>query len=112
MSKDAKSGRSSTIYLTVVWMAINVLLMLLLLPGDYMDLNNWIELALWISSIIGLLSMRKWGVALTTFTLIYTFSISVSIIIYYQVWLNAIRVIINAILISYMFRRTFTEKLI
>ena len=91
-------------------MAVNVLLMLMLLPEDYMDLNNWIELGLWASSIAGLLSMKKWGAALTTFTLIYTLSISVSIVIYYQIWINVIRIIINAILTAYMFRSIFANK--
>ena len=84
--------------------------MLMLLPEDYVDLNNWIELVLWSSSILGLLSMKKWGAALTTFTLIYTLSISVSIVIYYQIWINVIRIIINAILTAYMFRSIFANK--
>jgi cellulose synthase/poly-beta-1,6-N-acetylglucosamine synthase-like glycosyltransferase len=85
-------------------MAVNILLMLMMLPEDFMDLNNWIELSLWISSIAGLLSNNKWGTALALFTLIYTLSTSVSIIIYYQVWLNLVRVIINTALIAYVFK--------
>ena len=85
-------------------MAVNVLLMLMLLPDDYMDMNNWIELGLWISSIAGLVSSKKWGTALTVFTLIYTLSTSVSIVIYYQVWLNLVRVIVNSILTVYLFK--------
>jgi hypothetical protein len=46
MSEAAKSNRTLTIYLIIFWIIINVLLLLLLLPEDYMDLNNWIELAL------------------------------------------------------------------
>ncbi len=95
MSEAVKSNRTLTIYLIVLWTVANVLLMLLLLPGDYMDLNNWIELALWLFSIAGLLSMKKWGAAFRTFTLCYTLSTSVGILIYYQVWLNAVRVVIN-----------------
>jgi len=91
-------------------MAVNVLLMLMLLPEDYLDLNNWIELGLWTSSIVGLLSMKKWGASLTTFTLVYTLSLSVSIVIYYQIWLNVIRIIINALLTVYMFRSLFADK--
>ena len=109
MTKSEKSSRGS-IYLMLVWMVVNVLLMLMLLPEDYMNLNNWIELALWYSSIVGLLSMKKWGASLTTFTLIYTLSLSVSIVIYYQIWLNMIRIIINALLTIYMFRSIFTDK--
>jgi hypothetical protein len=50
-------------------MVTNVLLMLLLLLGDYMDLSNWIELALWMISIAGSVSIKKWGTAFATFTL-------------------------------------------
>jgi hypothetical protein len=84
--------------------------MLLILPGDYEDLNNWIELGLWASSIVGLASLRKWGAALAVFTLIYTFSISTSILIYYQIWLNALRVIVNGALIVYLFKSVFEGK--
>ncbi len=111
MVKLSKSNRTLPIYLIAVWMAINVLLMLLILAGgDYMDLNNWIELGLWSLSIAGLLSMKKWGIAFATFTLCYTLSTSVGIIIYYQVWLNALRVIINIPVIIYMFRTIFAVK--
>lgn len=78
--------------------------------GDFEDLNNWIELALWSISIAGLLSMRRWGAAFATFTLIYTLSTSVGILIYFQVWLNAVRVIINAPAIIYMFKSMFASK--
>ncbi len=110
MSKALRSHRSIVIPLILVWMALNVILMLLILPGDYEDINNWIELGLWSCSIAGLASMRKWGAALTVFTLIYTFSLSTSIIIYYQIWLNAFRLVVNAALIVYMFKSIFEGK--
>ena len=97
-------------YLIAVWMALNIVLLLMLLPADYVDLNNWIELGLWLASIPALLSMKKWGAALAVSTLIYTLSTSVSIIIYYQVWPNAIRVAINAVVIIFMFRNIFENK--
>ena len=43
---ENKSSVSHVLYLIVVWMAINILIMLLMLPSDYMDPNNWIELVL------------------------------------------------------------------
>ena len=110
MTVDVKSGRDLITYLIASWMIINIALMLTLLPADYMDLNNWIELALWIPSVVGILSMKKWGVALALFTLIYTLSTSVSILVYYQVWLNAPRVVINIVLIIYLFRRILSNK--
>ncbi len=103
--------RTPAIYGIVVWMAINIVLMItLIVSGDFEDLNNWIEIALWVISIAGLLSMKKWGAAFATFTLIYTLSTSMGILIYFQVWLNALRVIINAIAIVYMFQRIFKGK--
>jgi len=106
---ENKSSRSPAIYLIVVWMAINILIMLMMLPEDYMDPNNWIELMLWASSIAGSLLMKKWGVALATFTLCYTLSTSVGILIYYQIWINVVR-LINIPLILYMFKSIFEGK--
>ena len=105
-----KSKPTSVTYLIVFWMLINIVLMLLMLPEDYMDLNNWIELGLWTLSIAGVLSERKWGYAFAIFTLSYTLSTSVGIIIYYQIWLNGIRVIINIPIIAYLFKLVFGEK--
>lgn len=101
------------VYLTVVWMIINITLFtLMLLNGDVEDVNNWIEIALWIISIVGLLSAKKWGLAFTVFTLAYTLSTSVGIMIYVQglsfdavLWVNAVRVLVNAILIVYFFKQ-------
>lgn len=103
--------RSPVLYAIVAWMIINILLMaLILLGGDVADLNNWIEIALWTISIPALLSTKKWGVAFAIFALVYTLSTSVGIIIYYQVWLNAIRVAINIPAIIYLFKALFEEK--
>jgi len=108
---EPKPERPAVTYVIVAWMAMNILLMLLLIVnGDEEDLNNWIEIALWTISIVGLLSMRKWGAAFATFTLCYTLSTSVGILIYYQVWLNDVRVIINVPAIVYMFRGIFAGK--
>jgi hypothetical protein len=103
--------RPSLFFGIAFWMAINVFLMITIIAnGDWQDLNNWIEIALWAISIPALLSMRKWGVAFALFTLIYTLSTSMGIIIYYQVWINAFRVIINAAIIIYLFRRIFSKS--
>ena len=92
-------------------MTLNIALMtLVILNGDAADLNNWIEIALWATSIAGLLTMRKWGVAFAIFTLTYTLSTSVGILIYYQVWINAIRIIVNVPIIIYLFRTLFDNK--
>jgi len=102
--------RPAVMFAVAFWMAINTFLMVTLIAnGDWQDLNNWIEIALWATSIPALLSIRKWGVAFVLFTLIYTLSTSMGILIYYQVWINALRVIINAAIIIYLFRRIFSK---
>ena len=103
--------RSTAMIAIAFWMAINILLMITLIAnGDGQDLNNWIEIAFWAISIPALLSMKKWGVAFALFTLIYTLSTSMGILIYYQVWINALRVIINAAIIIYLFNRIFSKS--
>ena len=95
-----------------VWAVINILLMALLtLSGDVQDLNNYIEIALWAIFVPAVLSARKWGAAFGIFVLIYTLSTSMGIIIYYQVWLNAVRVIINIPAIIYLFKALFEGKI-
>jgi hypothetical protein len=106
-----KTKRSPILYAIVGWMTVNVLLMATLTAsGDVQDLNNWVEIALWAISIPALLSMKKWGVAFVLFTLIYTLSTSMGILIYYQIWLNAIRVTINVPIIIYLFNAIFHGK--
>jgi hypothetical protein len=103
--------RPVAMFVIAFWMAINVFLMITLIAsGDWQDLNNWIEIAFWAISIPALLSMRKWGVAFALFTLIYTLSTSMGILIYFQVWLNALRVIINAAIVIYLFRRILSKS--
>ena len=99
------------IYGIAAWMILNIALMgIILLNGDVADLNNWIEIALWTTSTLGLLSMRKWGVAFAILVLAYTLSTSVSILIYYGVWINAVRVVVNVPVIVYLFRALFEGK--
>jgi hypothetical protein len=84
---------------------------LILLGGDVEDLNNYIEITLWIISIPAVLSGKKWGTAFTIFVLIYTLSTSMGIIIYYQIWLNAVRVAINIPAIIYLFKVLLEDKI-
>jgi hypothetical protein len=102
--------RPAAMFAIAFWMAINIVLMITLIAnGDWQDLNNWIEIALWAISIPALLSIKKWGLAFAIFTLIYTLSTSMGILIYYQVWINALRVITNAAIIIYLFRRILSK---
>ncbi len=110
MDKTRIIPRTATVAI-VVWMAINILLMASLIgSGDVEDLNNWIEIGLWSVSMAGLLGTRKWGLAFAIFTLCYTLSTSMGILIYYQIWLNAIRVIFNAPIIIYLFKAILNGK--
>jgi hypothetical protein len=103
--------RPSAMFAIAFWMAINIFLMITLIAnGDVQDLNNWIEIAFWVISIPSLLSMKRWGAAFAIFTLIYTLSTSMGILIYFQVWINALRVVINAAIIIYLFRALFKGK--
>ncbi len=102
--------RTSVIYAIVAWMMLSIIIVTLsLLGGDTADLNNWIEIPLWITSIAGVLTMKKWGFALAIFTLSYTLSTSMSNVIYYGIWINAVRVIINIPIIIYLFRGLFSK---
>jgi hypothetical protein len=103
--------RQPAFYAIAAWMAINILLMVMIIvSGDVEDLNNWIEIGLWVTAIPALLSTKKWGVAFALFVLIYTLSTSMGILIYYQVWLNAVRVIINAAAVAYLFNAIFKAQ--
>lgn len=106
-----KTKRSPLLFAIAAWMIVNILLMVMLLEsGDVEDLNNWIEIAFWAISIPALLSTKKWGIAFAIFVLVYTLSTSVGILIYYQIWLNALRVIINLPIIIYLFNSLFHGK--
>jgi hypothetical protein len=103
--------RSPIQYALAAWAAINIILMATIITnGDVQDLNNFIEIALWALSIPALLSGKKWGAAFAIFALVYTLSTSVGILIYYQVWLNAIRVAINIPAAVYLFKALFEGK--
>jgi hypothetical protein len=101
---------SPILFALVAWAVINILLMALLtLSGDVEDLNNYIEIAMWTISIPALLSGKKWGAAFAIVVLVYTLSTSVGILIYYQIWLNAIR-LVNIPAAIYLFKEFFDGK--
>jgi hypothetical protein len=105
-----QNKKSPLLYGIAAWMALNIALMALLIAnGDYMDANNWIEIALWATAIPALLSTKKWGFAFAIFVLAYTLSTSVGIIIYYQVWLNVLR-FVNIPIAIYLFSQLFACK--
>ena len=75
------------------------------------SLNNYIEIALWDNLYSRCAFGKKWGAAFAIFVLIYTLSTSMGIIIYYQVWLNAVRVAINIPAIIYLFKVLLEDKI-
>jgi hypothetical protein len=102
--------RTPIIIALSIWAVINILLMaLLILSGDVEDLNNYIEIALWTLTIPALFSGKKWGAAFAIAVLMYTLSTSVGILIYYQVWLNAVR-LINIPAAILLFKALFDGK--
>ena len=101
-------------YAIVTWMIINAVFYALEVTifNDSADLNNSILLILMIVSTAGLLSMKKIGVALATFSLIYAFSFNAFNVIYFPDvrLLNGVSAIINAIAIVYMFISIFQNR--
>ena len=93
-----------------------MLIFLLLLPSDSSDPNNYIELALWVTSIIGLLTMKKVGAAFTIIVLCITLSTSMGIVIYYgnealvAGIINGLRIIINIVAVILLFRLVFANR--
>jgi hypothetical protein len=107
-------NRPPTTYAVVVWMIINAIFFSIEVTvlNDVADLNNSILLALFILSIIGLLSMKKAGAAITLFTLIYAFSFKSFNVLYFPDFrlLNGISAIVNLAAIVYMFVSIFQSK--
>jgi len=64
-------------------MALNLALFLLIIPCDYHEPNNYIELMLWIPLIAGLLLMKKRGAALSIAAMVITLGTIARIVIYY-----------------------------
>jgi len=105
--------RSPTIYALLIWMLFNAIFYLaeLTIFNDAVDLNNSIMLVLWVLSIVGLAWMKKWGAALTAFTLSYAFAFNVFNVIYYYLYtLNGTSAIINAIALIVIFRKIFANR--
>ena len=109
-----KPEKPSATFAVAAWMLANTVFMALELAvfNDATDLNNSILLILWMTSIIGMISMRKIGATITLFTLIYVFSFNAFNAIYYSevIVLNGASVTINAVVTVYMFSIIFQDK--
>jgi hypothetical protein len=119
MSESSKPNRQIGVYIILVWMVLNTALLALMIPGDSTDLNNYIEPVLWVASIMGLAAMKKEGVALAITVLGITLGTSLSnvLISYYTGhlgepvgYLNALRIVVNAVAIIYLYRSIFDGK--
>jgi hypothetical protein len=119
MSEKQKPTKTPSIYLIIAWMTINLIMMILLIPGDSADVNNYIELILWAAAIMGLWSMKKAGAATATTVLCITLSTSMGIVLlaYYSnlmlepvAYINTLRIAINTAIIVYMFKNIFANK--
>lgn len=104
---NTKRKMTPAIYAIIAWMIINVVFMALELTAfnDAADLNNSILLILWIVSITSLFFMKRYGISVATFTLIYAFSFNAFNLIYFGLTialLNGISAIINATAAIYL----------
>jgi uncharacterized membrane protein (DUF2068 family) len=100
----------------MLWMVLNLVLMALMIPGDAEDLNNYVEVVLWVSSLVGLWLMKRWGAALAVTTLGVTLGTSMGNVFmaYYLDMLgelfapvNALRIVVNVVAVVYLFRCLF-----
>ncbi len=112
---ENKPSRSPAIYAILVWMAVNVVFMILEVTafGVAADLNDWIIMVLMTLSFVGLFIMRKLGVAFAVFSLTYAFSFNAFNVIYFYPFstlLNGSSAVINAIAIVYVFKSIFGNR--
>lgn len=116
---EIKNEKPLAIFGVVIWMLINVLLFLAMIPEDPQDVNNYIEVILWIPCIMGLWIMKKWGAALSVTVLGITLGTSMGnvLLAYYNsafneafAPINALRIVVNAVAIVYLFKKIFENK--
>jgi hypothetical protein len=90
----------------MVWLAINAVFMALEVTvfNDAADPNNSILLVLSIASIAGLVFAGKYGMVLTTFTVIYAFSFNSFNLLYFGIsQLNLVSALVNALATVFLF---------
>jgi hypothetical protein len=116
---SASTTKPLGIYLTGVWVAINIALTTYMILTHPEEPNSFIEILLWVPSIAGLLLMKKWGALLTATTLSITLGISLSgLLLTFNsssavltfVPINALRVAVNAVAIIYLFKVMFSGR--
>jgi hypothetical protein len=104
----SEASRPVGVYAVMLWMVLNLVLMALMIPGDAEDLNNYVEVVLWL--------MKRWGAALAVTTLGVTLGTSMGNVFmaYYLDMLgelfapvNALRIVVNVVAVVYLFRCLF-----
>jgi hypothetical protein len=102
MTETSKTKRPIGICLILVWMALNLLLFIIMIPGDSTDINNYIEVILWVASIGWLATMKKAGGAFAVAVLCITLGTSMFNVLlgYYTNTLGELFVYVNALRIA------------
>jgi hypothetical protein len=119
MTKVPTPKRQLGVYLTMLWMAINVSMLTYMILTHPDQPNSTIEMIIWIPSIAGLWLMKKGGAAPAIAVLCITLGISMCnlLLIYYSskgqltfVPVNTLRIILNATASAYLFKCIFAKK--
>jgi len=119
MLRSSNQKRPIWLYLALVWMVLNLVLLAFMIPGDSTDLNNYVEVILWASSIGLLATMRKAGAAFAISVLCITLGTSMFNVLigYYEnllnepfVYVNALRIAADVVIVAYMFKAVFDGK--
>jgi hypothetical protein len=104
---NIRQRRAPAIYAIVTWMIINIVFMTLELTvfNDAADPNNSILLILWVISTASLLFLKKYGLAIAIFTVIYSFSFNAFNLLYFGLsiaLLNGLSAIVNLVAAIYL----------
>jgi len=115
----AEARRAVGVYVVLAWMIVNVILFALMIPSDAEDLNNYVEVALWVSSIAGLSLNKRWGFAFAISVLSITLGTSMrNVFLAYHTEtlqllfapVNALCIMVHVVVIVYLFRFCFAAN--
>jgi hypothetical protein len=119
MTKVPPPKRPLGVYLTILWMTINVSMLTYMILTHPDQPHSTIEMTMWIPSIAGLWLMKKWGAALAVAVLCITLGISLGDVLLICgsstgqltfVPVNTLRIILNAAASAYLFKCIFAKK--
>lgn len=113
------TNRPLGVKLIGIWIFVNIVMLMYMALSHPGELNSFVEMVLWVPSIVGLWRMKKWGASLTLVTLAITLGISLNnlLLIYHSflpvltfVPINSFRVFLNSAAVVYLFTGIFAEK--